>query len=149
MSTRAVTHFVGWGKTQAIIYRHPDGYPEGLGQDLLDFLAEVQENCEDTRFNDASYLAARWVVRDGQRYAHKFGRVNGEFKETPAHPLDFISVGIRMDEPGDIEYRYYVTCGGGGIPTVEVEGVRYSGEGVGRMSIADAIAKQQEDEEDE
>lgn len=130
MSTRAVVHFREGGATIAMVYRHPDGYPEGLGQDLLDFLSEVQENVQDTRFGDPSYLAAKWVVRDAQRYAGKF--TAGE--RIQAHSLDFLSVGIVMQEPGDIEFRYFVNCDGG-MPMVEVEGVSDGGAGVGRRAL--------------
>ena len=36
MSTRATVHFKSKGckKPEAIVYRHCDGYPEGLGSDL-------------------------------------------------------------------------------------------------------------------
>lgn len=96
MSTRAQISFNSGGKRQALIYRHCDGYPEGLGQDLVNFFKEVQKQTSDTRFTDPEYLAAKWVVWDsGAR-----GR------------LDFLGVGVSMELHGDIEYLYNVDCDG-------------------------------------
>ena len=37
MSTRSTTHFQWEGRDFAIVYRHPDGYPDGAGVDILKF----------------------------------------------------------------------------------------------------------------
>lgn len=121
MSTRATIHF-HWAKGDkpaAIIYRHSDGYPEGLGACLLEFVKEVRENVKDNRFTDASYLAAKWVVYDASRHARDYGYVGGKFAQKPTHPLNFLSVGIVNEDPGDIEYRYHVVCDG--VPTITCE----------------------------
>ena len=100
MSTRATVHFEQNGEVQAIVYRHSDGYPEGLGNDLQTFFGDVQLQTRDTRFSDPCYLAAKFVVWQAARYAR-------------TNPLDFFSgVGIVMEDPGDIEYRYHVRCDG-------------------------------------
>ena len=119
MSTRAVVHFVNdW--EDVIIYRHSDGYPEGLGQDLKTFFADVRANVADNRFDDPSYLAAKFVVWQAARYAHKYlGR--GIYR--PAHYLDFLGVGVVAEEPGDIEYRYLVRCEGANTPEITTEEV--------------------------
>lgn len=113
MSTRSTTHFIGHdGKTQAIIYRHPDGYPEGHGRDLYQFLDDVEEHASDTRFGDPSYLAAKlvvWLVTERFAFSHDWSKGGGG-ERTPNHPLDFISVGVLLEDPGDIEYRYKVRC---------------------------------------
>ena len=115
MSTRACVHFMQYGEAEARIYRHSDGYPEGLGQDLLDFLRELKANVRDNRFDDAGYLAAKCVVRDAtmnRRYA------NGE-----AHDLNFLGVGVVSADPADCEYRYEVMCDdfdADGLPKVMV-----------------------------
>ena len=109
MSTRSTTHFINsryinkdtkQPTVTAIIYRHSDGYPEGAGVDLRTFLDQVSQ-LYDTRFDDASYLAAKYVVY----LAEKFTYPESE------SPLDFLSVGILMRDPGDIEFRYFVDCG--------------------------------------
>jgi len=100
MSTRAIVHFMQNGEIEARIYRHSDGYPEGLGQDLVAFLQELKDNVRDNRFNDAGYLAAKWVVRDAT-YNRQYA--NGE-----PHDLNFLGVGVVSADPGDIEYRYEV-----------------------------------------
>lgn len=98
MSTRASIHFCdSTGKTVAIVFRHTDGYPEGLGRDLRDFFAAVEAQTSDTRFSDPSMLAARWVVYDAQQMAR-------------GGNLDFLSVRIVLEDSGDIEYRYKVIC---------------------------------------
>lgn len=32
--------------------------------------------------------------------------------DKPAHFLNFLSIGVCMSDPGDIEYRYHVVCYG-------------------------------------
>lgn len=111
MSTRSTTHFVDklGDPPKAIIYRHADGYPTGAGADIYAFLKEVAENVQDTRFDDASYLAAKYVVFLAREFS-----VDYDFSVSPmvtkpkASPLDFLSVGVMQDDPGDIEYRYTI-----------------------------------------
>lgn len=116
MSTRSTTHFVDSSFSpagqpaylSAIIYRHSDGYPENAGRDIIRFLEQCQK-LSDTRLDDVSYLAARYVVF----LAKQFGDVKS---------LDFRSVGVMMEDPGDIEYRYVVDCGNigaDGLPQVQ------------------------------
>ena len=102
MSTRATVHFEQNGEAQAIVYRHSDGYPEGLGNDLQTFFGDVQLQTRDTRFSNPCYLAAKFVVWQAARYADQTAE--------GAKPLDFLGVGIVMEDPGDIEYRYHVGC---------------------------------------
>lgn len=117
MSTRSTTHFVDSSFSKAgeepflsaIIYRHSDGYPEGAGKDLIEFLYRCQR-LRDSRLNDVSYLAAKYVVFLSERFRRG------------ADSLDFLSVGIHMTDPGDIEYRYIVDCGkigADGLPHVK------------------------------
>jgi len=115
MSTRATVHFQEEGRTVAIVYRHADGYPEGLGADLETFFDEVQKNCRDKRFSDPSYLAAKWVVWDAAQH-------NGFERNPNKSPLEFLGVGICLEDPGDIEYKYLVACDGD-KPKVKVESV--------------------------
>lgn len=125
MSTRATIHFTRGGETDAIIYRHGDGYPDGLGEDLKTFLNEVAK-LPDNRFNDPAYLAAKWVVWDAAQMAKSHDEVVKSFGRESHGPLDFLSVGILMKDPGDIEYRWTVDCGKHdktGKPTVSHEKV--------------------------
>lgn len=104
----------------AIVYRHGDGYPSGAGADIYKFIDRVSQ-LQDKRFNDPSYLAAKYVVFLAEMFAHTYPPP--DFKQTPAADrLDFMSVGIVSEDPGDIEYRYVVACDGSGpngAPTVK------------------------------
>ena len=129
MSTRATIHFHDVNqkgkplpKPTAIIYRHSVGYPDGLGEDLKKFINIVRESVKDTRFGDASYLAAKWVVWDAAQMAASRVEVSKIIgKPIEPNPLDFLSVGIMAQDPGDIEYRYKVICDG--KPTVKTQEV--------------------------
>lgn len=113
MSTRSTTHFVsGYEQTpEAIIYRHSDGYPEGHGRDLSLFFQAVEEQTEDRRFTDPSYLAAKLVVWLADRFAQRYEHTANGYEYVKSQPLDFLSVGVVQEDPGDIEYRYVVDCG--------------------------------------
>lgn len=118
MSTRATIHFTNSPGVEpvAIIYRHCDGYPDGLGEDLKTFIEEVKNQTSDTRFNDPAYLAAKWVVWDANQMVDSGYGKNG-WKEGEPKMLDFLSVGIVNEDPDDIEYRYIVICDG--KPTIK------------------------------
>lgn len=122
MSTRATIHFcdTGCNKPTAIIYRHGDGYPDGLGKDLAQFVEDVKAQTQDRRFDDASYLAAKWVVWDANYHA-TMGFGDDGWKKGEPKPLDFLGVGIVDDDPGDIEHRYTVIADG--KPTITHEKV--------------------------
>lgn len=101
MSTRSTTHFKYGDRTAAIVYRHTDGYPSGAGADIYSFFEQVEKECgHDTRFGDASYLAAKYVVW-----------LAGELGDGG---LNFLSVGVCQNDPGDIEYRYEIDCSDAG-----------------------------------
>jgi hypothetical protein len=111
MSTRATVHFQSDGKTEAIVYRHFDG--DSLDDDLEEFFKEVQEQTDDTRFDDPTYLAARYVVWQAQQYA----------KHSPGKPLAFTGVGVYQRDPSDIAYRWLVSCDGG-VPRVKRQKIK-------------------------
>lgn len=113
MSTRCTTHFIYGSdkKPTAIIYRHSDGYPEGAGRDLLAFLKECQQ-LRDPRLSDPSYLAAKYVVFLADMFNHHYDwKAKEPIQVRNDSKLDFLSVGIVQDDPGDIEFRYIVNCG--------------------------------------
>ena len=97
------------------MYRHSDGYPKGAGVDLFKFLARCKK-LEDSRLTDCSFLAARYVAFLGEMFAQDGDFVGvgktRKYVYTPRKErLDFISVGVMMEDPFDIEYRYVVDCG--------------------------------------
>jgi len=108
MSTRAVVNFVDTYSPQPVakVYRHCDGYPDGLGEDLKRFFAHVENTLVDTRFEDPSYLAAKWLVWDSMQ-TYNYDREN---------PLDFTTIGIVMETPADAQFEYDVVCTGANIP---------------------------------
>jgi len=110
MSTRCNIHFAYSPDEppEANIYRHCDGYPDGVLPDLNEFFADVEKQTADTRFNDPSYLAAKFVVWQAAKFA-RYGSGN---------PLDFISLGIMSADAGDGAYVYTVICRGPGRPEV-------------------------------
>lgn len=99
MSTRCNIHFCHRDGTIASnIYRHCDGYPDGVMPDLALFFADVRTQTTDTRFDDAEYLAAKFVVWQAGRSTSRFA----------ARPLAFLSLGICLRDHGDIEYVYRI-----------------------------------------
>jgi len=127
MSTRAVIKFNHGRSNVAMVYRHGDGYVEGLGQSVFQFLHSCKQ-LHDSRFRDASYLAAKWVVYDSQEYGKDTYRFRNEKRD--GYTLNFLSVGIVSREPGDIEFRYTIDCdklNQHGLPPVKVE-KRFYGE---------------------
>ena len=99
MSTRATIHFQQNNKDRAIVYRHSDGYPSELGKDLERFLDDLKE-IRDNGYDDAEYLAAKYVVWQTQQHLDR----------QQHYHLHVIGIGIVMQDPGDIEFRYIIDC---------------------------------------
>ena len=119
MSTRCTLHFEYVpDQTDAIVYRHSGGHPDAVLPDLEKFFAAVEEQTKDTRFDDPSYLAAKFIVWQARQLAWHF---SDNYKREPSQPLDFIGVAPVLHDPGDIEFRYHVLCTGRERPTVRHE----------------------------
>jgi len=88
MSTRANIHFKNGDRLVANIYRHRDGFPDGLGVDLHVFLDQTA-GLKDRRWSDAEYLAAKFLVWQAAEYATSRAS-NQENREL--NPLEFLSV---------------------------------------------------------
>lgn len=111
MSTRCTTHFVSGDHLAAKIYRHSDGYPEGHGKELQRFFDDVEAQTGDTRFGDPSHLAAKLVVWLAREFAQSYSVDTGEWtSHADTRPLDFLSVGVVQEDPGNIEFRYVIDC---------------------------------------
>ena len=125
MSTRCMIHFTEDGVVEVNIYRHFDGYPDsknGVLADLKKFFKDVKSQTDDTRFDDASYLAAKFVVwqahQNIQPYTHD---------EQPKEMLDFLGLGIAKEDHADVEYIYTVECNASGkLPKVTYKKVLQS-----------------------
>ena len=74
----------GLKKWEALIYRHWDGYPSAVMDDLTEIIREFGEG---RGYYDLEYMSA-WLVRT--------------WKD------DFLNIGISKDLHGDIEYLYAV-----------------------------------------
>lgn len=121
MSIRCMLYFESReGTPDSMIYRHIDGYPEGVLPDLDKFFTELEENVQDTRFNDAPYLASKYLVWQSKQNACTY---NSEFKRIDAHYLDFLSVAPVIKDYGWIEYKYHIICDTNGRPRIEHEEV--------------------------
>lgn len=129
MSTRSTTHFIDSSYINpdtkkpylsAIIYRHTDGYPEGAGTDIFRFLERVSK-LNDTRLSDPSYLAAKYVMFLAEKFGSGLSAQLRQMRYPTNDSLDFLSVGVVMDDPSDIRYRYIIDCGkigADGLPEV-------------------------------
>lgn len=88
MSTHAVIHFMYGGESQAAIWQHWDGYPKAVLPELHEFFTTIAKQCKnDTLFDDANILAARWMVFKAfkqnedarKRFNEKIGKmINGK-----------------------------------------------------------------------
>jgi len=94
MSTPCRVTFAPNGGT---IYKHWDGYPEEMVHVFKGFFDKVEAETKDTRFHDAPYLAAKFVVY-----------LAGEYAQDPSRPLDFLSVGVVKSTSMTGEYAYTV-----------------------------------------
>ena len=108
MSTKCVVNF-SHEVIMSKVYIHSDGYPDGehgIPARLETFFDDVKAQTSDTRFNDPSYLAAKFVVWIANNDARK------------GYHLDFTGVGVVIKDPEDIEYSYFVDCSVAGRPEV-------------------------------
>lgn len=116
MSTRCNIHFTEtWGdggqqNLLANVYQHSDGYPDGVLPELQEFFEAVEAQTSDTRFTDAQYLAAKFVVWQAWQMAKINGRFSFGEAESTVAPLDFLGVGVTQHDAGDGEYVYTVDC---------------------------------------
>jgi len=113
MATRCVINFIENGSVCAKIYRHYDGFPSSVLNDLQFFFRDLKEQTKDVRFNDASLLATRFVVW----YANTINR---------GALLDFLGLCIHYDanDVDDyVDHVYSVECAHlkDGYPDVFVE----------------------------
>jgi len=110
VSTHAIINFVNEDKTYAKIYHHFDG--ETYGNLLEEFFKQVTKETSETRFGEASYLAAKWIVYITQ-------------KDNSIIPsLNFLGVGIVMKDPLFCKFEYNVDCSNlreNGFPTVTIK----------------------------
>ena len=108
MGTSAQVNFLNGDDSipTASLYFHFDGYPENMEPFLQDFFNEVEENVQDTRFGDASYLAAKLVVYA----ANIFTQYSYPASNPDKHRLDFLSLGIIPSSGYGTDYVYDVRC---------------------------------------
>lgn len=115
MSTRSQWSFREKGKQIALIYKHSDGYPQGfyggfaLWKRFTDKIIK-DEGMYGNRFDDAEYLAARFIV---------FLAIH----ENKEKNLNFGGIGISKDLHGDIEYLYEINCDNSEFPAFRCKSI--------------------------
>lgn len=95
-----------------IIYKHQDGYPEGVLPQLVPFLKFFHKR---RGLNDIEYAAA-WTIHHfidehvgrHRQYAIKCKEADEEFDWLPLDGRDCIGFGISDDFHADIEYYYAI-----------------------------------------
>lgn len=143
MSTRCQIMF-HWGLEEtaptAILYRHSDGYPDGVLPDLDAFFKDMEANVPDNRFTDPCYLSAKLLVWFTSRHNDMmFGIYKEMAKHATSgddfakkklaefgHPCDFLGHGIDLCLHDDIQFLYHIHCSqdyGAGRPMVTWEHV--------------------------
>ena len=117
MSTRSQWSFREKGKQIALIYKHSDGYPDGFHGGFALWKRFTDKIVKDAvtsnygnRFDDAEYLAARFVV---------FLAVY----ENKENNLAFGGIGISKELHGDIEYLYEIDCDNEKVPVLRCKSV--------------------------
>lgn len=128
MGTRCLINFAWPATTKrekpevvATIYRHFDGYPDGVLPDLGTFFKDVMAQTYDTRFGDASYLASKYVV--WQAVQNALGEAKWAKEGDKVGYLNFLSLGIVKTGEQDYgsEYHYLIIADGDRdkLPTVK------------------------------
>jgi len=128
MSTRSQWSFREKGQQIALIYKHSDGYPDNyhggfaVWQRFVDkVVKDAETGIYGNRFDDAEYLAARFV----------YFLLVCENKETN---LNFGGVGISKDLHGDIEYIYEIDCDNSNAPVLRCKKI-YTGKYVNQHGL--------------
>lgn len=100
MSTRAQIRFEEKGNPVAVIYRHSDGYPEGILADLVEFCVWLTGPPEGRPIRDLEYAAANLVYW----YKLQLARIRSGAEK--------LGVGICPTDAshihGDAEYLYVI-----------------------------------------
>lgn len=115
MSTRGNYQFCWDGKVQANIYVHSDNYPDGEHggfskiNNFLDECEKLKGGYSGTRFNDPFYLSAKFIVFMSQMWNNEFEKPN----------LDFLGVGVMLQDAGDSDYVYKIHCDNDARPKIE------------------------------
>lgn len=99
MGARAVIRFRCGDYVAGAVYLHWYGRPSEVHANMADFFGAVESQCDsDTRFDDPSYLAAKFVVWFSAKMARD-----------PARPLRFLSIGLAPPDSTD-SWTYDVEC---------------------------------------
>jgi hypothetical protein len=77
-----------------------------MGKDLIEFFKACAA-LSDSRLNDPTYLAAKYVVWLAGQFNKHYDAEKVKFVKNKS-PLEFLSVGVVMEDPDDIEYKYVI-----------------------------------------
>ena len=120
MSTRCLIKFANADdKVESTIYQHYDGYPEGVLPELNKFYAAVESETNDHRYNDAPYLAAKFVVWLARQNAQIESKAD-DWRKPNQGNLNFLGVGVLDSTAGNYgaAYIYTLKCANGARPTI-------------------------------
>ncbi len=96
--TRTIVQFTSENKVEAQIYVHNGGEPTSMASLLSEFFSAASL-VYDRRFDDPTYLAAKFVVWFATEKSHCGGS-----------PLNFVGIGVYMTIPEDVRYVYKLDC---------------------------------------
>ena len=135
MSTHAMVNFCEYNEVIAKLYVHFDGYPSGLGKDLIQFFNDVKNNVKDTRFSDPSYLASKFIIWQ----AIQDMKIK-QYQE-PSY-LNVSGPGIIVKDDTSVDFVYNIDCSkfdsNDGFPLVKVANYN-GGEGEIFVTLEEAI----------
>lgn len=125
MSTRCRIDFVEkWtdnkGKAhehRRSIYRHSDGYPDGVLPDLKEFITWNRGRNGDLEYMTANFIY--WSKRKMEEWLSRENNFKWDSEETQSDGNSWMKIGFGVCDPkcwhGDLEYYYEVSLEKGGI----------------------------------
>lgn len=117
MGTRSLVHFHDDDKILATVYRQFDGYPEGRGKELANFLAGItmrngysQGDAAGTHANGMGCLAAQWIAFEKEDIGNVYVYAAGATDCCEEYVYD-----VRETESGEIEVEVKSAYGDGEV----------------------------------
>jgi len=116
MGTRSLVHFEDDGKIICTVYRQFDGYPEGRGTELAEFLSNItmrngfgMGDAAGTHANGVGCLIAQWIKLEKQDIGGIYVQAPGVAGEDDWIEYEYV---VRETEDGDLEVEVTSTYDG-------------------------------------